>query len=305
MVTNFAGFTYVLFAENFCSGVPFSRTELPGDVTFGPALTTAQMLDSAIVRFNTAAGLSGAGAAQQNLARVGRGRALLARGDYAGAAAAVATVPTSFVYNVPFSENASGQNNGVWYNINSERRSSVASGEGGNGLVYFRRGATNNTIDPRAPADSVGVGIGTSIAHYRQRKFATRGAAVPLASGVEARLIQAEAALNKGASAAYLTTLNELRVAAGLTTPLTDPGNAQARVRQFFSERAFFLWLTAHRLGDMRRMVRDYGIPANQVFPVGQTIFGSPYGTDVNFPIPLTEQNNPEAPTGQCIDRNA
>lgn len=304
MVTNFAGFTYILFAENFCSGVPFSRTELPGDVTFGPALTTAQMLDSAIVRFNAAAGLSGAGAAQQNVARVGRGRALLAKGDYAGAAAAVAAVPTTFVYNVPFSESASGQNNGVWFNINSERRSSVASGEGTNGIVFFRRGATNNTIDARVPADSVGVGIGTAIAHYRQRKYPTRGTAVPLATGIEARLIQAEAALNKGASGAYVATLNELRTTVGLAA-LTDPGNAQARVRQFFSERAFWLWLTAHRLGDMRRMVRDYGIPANQVFPVGQTIFGSPYGTDVNFPIPITEQNNPQAPTGQCIDRNA
>ena len=304
MVTNLAGFTYVMFAENFCSGVPFSRTALPGDVTFGPALTTAQMLDSAVVRFNAAAALPGAGAAQQNLARVGRGRALLARGDYAGAAAAVAAVPTSFVYDVAYSENSAGQNNGVWYNINSERRSSVASGEGTNGIRFFQRGATNNTIDPRAPADSVGVGIGTSITQYRQRKYATRGADVTLASGIEARLIQAEAALNKGASAAYLTTLNELRAAAGMAA-LTDPGNAQARVRQFFTERAFWLWLTAHRLGDMRRMVRDYGIPANQVFPVGQTIFGSPYGTDVNFPIPITEQNNPEAPTGQCIDRNA
>lgn len=304
MVTNFAGFTYVLFAETFCSGVPFSRTELPGDVTFGPALTTAQMLDSALVRFTAAAALS-SNADQQNLARIGRGRTLLARGDFAGAAAAVAAVPTGFVYNVPFSESASGQNNGVWYNINSERRSSVASGEGTNGIVFFRRGPTGTTIDARAPVDSLGFGIGTSTPHYRQRKYFTRGAAMPLASGVEARLIQAEAALNKGASAAYLTTLNELRSAAGLTTALTDPGNAQARVRQFFTERAFFLWLTAHRLGDMRRMVREYGIPANQVFPVGQTIFGSPYGTDVNFPIPVTEQNNPEAPSGQCIDRNA
>jgi hypothetical protein len=306
MVTSLAGFTYVLFAENFCSGVPFSRTALPGDVTFGPALTTAQMLDSALVRFNAAASLS-SNATQQNLARVGRGRALLARGDFAGAAAAVAAVPTNFVYNVPYSENASGQSNGVWYNINSERRSSVASGEGTNGIVFFRRGpagTTTNTIDVRAPVDSLGVGIGTSIVQYRQRKYATRGAAVPLATGIEARLIQAEAALNKGASAAYLTTLNELRGTVGLTA-LTDPGNAQARVRQFFTERAFWLWLTAHRLGDMRRMVREYQLPANTVFPVGQTIFGSPYGTDVNFPIPITEQNNPQAPTGQCIDRNA
>jgi hypothetical protein len=318
MVTNLAGFTYVMFAENFCSGVPFSRTQLTGDVTFGTALTTAQMLDSAVTRFTagatrsaaavTAAGadtLARAAATQElNLARVGRGRALLARGDFAGAAAAVAAVPDNFVYNVVYSPNSSGQNNGVWYNINSERRSSVASGEGTNGIVFFRRGPTPNTIDPRAPVDSLGAGIGTTYAHYRQRKYATLNAPVQLASGVEARLIQAEAALAKGQSAAYLTTLNQLRSAQGMTA-LTDPGNAQGRVRQFFQERAFWLWLTAHRLGDMRRMVREYGLPQNQVFPVGQTIFGSPYGTDVNFPIPVTEQNNPEAPSGQCIDRNA
>ncbi|HEV2735645.1 MAG TPA: RagB/SusD family nutrient uptake outer membrane protein, partial [Longimicrobiaceae bacterium] len=321
MITNLAGFTYVMFAENFCSGVPFSRKELGGEVVFGGALHTRQMLDSAVTRFDAATtrgnaanaaaptGPTGnparAAASQQlNLARVGRGRALLARGDFAGAAAAVAAVPDSFVYNVAYSENASGQNNGVWYNINSERRSSVATGEGGNGIVFFRRGPTPNTIDPRAPVDSLGRGIGTSIAQYRQRKYETRGAAIPLATGVEARLIQAEAALNKGQSAAYLPLLNQLRTARGLTS-LTDPGNAQGRVRQFFQERAFFLWLTGHRLGDMRRMVREYGFSQAQVFPVGQTIFGSPYGTDVNFPIPVTERNNPEAPSGQCIDRNA
>jgi hypothetical protein len=303
LVTNLAGFTYVLFAENFCSGVPFSRTDLPGDVTFGAALTTAQMLDSAVVRFNAAAALSG-DSAQIYLARVGRGRALLARGDFAGAAAAVAIVPTTFVSPVAFSESASSQNNGIWSNINSERRSSVASGEGTNGLVYFRRGPAPNTIDVRTPADSVGAGIGTAFPLYRQNKYSTRGAALPLATGIEARLIQAEAALSKGTSNAYLATLNQLRATRGLAA-LTDPGNAQARVRQFFSERAFWLWLTGHRLGDMRRMVREYQLPANTVFPVGQTIFGSPYGTDVNFPVPITEQNNPEAPTGQCIDRNA
>jgi hypothetical protein len=306
MVTNLAGFTYVMFAENFCSGVPFSRTQLTGDVTFGAALTTAQMLDSAVTRFAAAATrATAANSSQQlNLARVGRGRALLARGDFAGAAAAVAAVPDTFVYNVVYSANSSGQNNGVWYNINSERRSSVASGEGTNGIVFFRRGPTGNTIDPRAPADSLGAGIGTTTPHYRQRKYATLNAPVQLASGTEARLIQAEAALNKGQSAAYLTTLNQLRTAQGMTA-LTDPGNAQGRVRQFFQERAFWLWLTAHRLGDLRRMVREYGFSQAQVFPVGQTIFGSPYGTDVNFPIPVTEQNNPEAPSGECINRNA
>jgi len=110
--------------------------------------------------------------------------------------------------------------------------------------------------------------------------------------------------LNKGASASYLTTLNSLRSSNGITTPLTDPGTATARVRQFFQERAFWLWLTGHRLSDLRRLVRQYGFTAAQVFPTGQTIFGAPYGTDVNLPLPFQERNNPAATSGQCIDRN-
>jgi len=310
-LTNYAGFTYVFLAENFCSGVPISKTTLLGEVIFGGPQTTQQLLDSAVVRFNTAiaranpASTQAANVAQVNAARVGIGRAQLAAGRFTEAAAAVAAVPTDFVLNVQFSENSSGQNNGVWYNINSERRTSAASGEGTNGLTFFRRGATPNTIDPRVSADSLGRGLSTTVPLYRQNKYATRGAAIQLATGVEARLIEAEAALNKGASAAYLPILNTLRTRAGITTALTDPGNATARNRQFFQERAYFLWLTAHRLGDLRRMVRHYGFQAETVFPTGQTIFGSPYGTDVNLPLPFSERNNPEAPGGQCIDRNA
>lgn len=314
LMSNYAGYSYLYLAENFCSGVPISTTTLLGEVIFGGAQTTQQLLDSATVRFNSAItrgnGAGGAsGTAQAHAARVGIGRALLAAGRFTEAAAAVNAVPTSFVLNIDYSENSAGQNNGVWNNINSERRTSAASGEGINGVVFFRRGApaasTGNTIDPRAPADSIGRGLSTTVPLYRQNKYPTRGSDIPLATGVEARLIEAEAALNKGASAAYLPILNTLRNAAGITTALTDPGNPTARTRQFFQERAFFLWLTAHRMADLRRMVRHYGFTPDQVFPTGQTIAGSPYGTDVNFPIPFQERNNPEAPSGTCIDRNA
>jgi starch-binding outer membrane protein, SusD/RagB family len=311
MVTNLAGFSFIFFAENFCSGVPLSTTALTGDLEYGPPQTTEQLLDHATERFDralaaaTAAGTAAAAVQQQHLARVGLGRARLARGQFAEAAAAVAQVPTNFRYEVVYSENASSQNNGLWQNVNSERRSSAASGEGLNGLVFFRRGATGNTIDPRVSVDSVGVGLSTTVPFYRQNKYPTRGTNVPLATGIEARLIEAEAALNRGQSAAYLPILNTLRASVTGLAPLTDPGTPQARVRQLFEERAFWLWLTAHRLGDLRRMIRHYGFTQDQVFPVGQTIFGASYGTDVNFPIPFQETNNPQAPTGQCLNRDA
>jgi len=71
-----------------------------------------------------------------------------------------------------------------------------------------------------------------------------------------------------------------------------------------FSERAFWLFGTGHRLGDLRRLVRHYGRAAESVFPTGAYFKGGVYGSDVNLPIPLEESNNPLAQTG-CLDRRA
>ena len=71
-----------------------------------------------------------------------------------------------------------------------------------------------------------------------------------------------------------------------------------------FNERARWLWLTAHRLSDLRRLVRQYNRAADAVFPTGPYFKSQQpsYGTDVNFPIPLDEANNPNF--AQCLDRN-
>src|SRR6266849_3516826 len=68
------------------------------------------------------------------------------------------------------------------------------------------------------------------------------------------------------------------------------------------------LWRTAHRLNDLRRLERavgvrgGYGRPDASVFPHGLYFKnGLTYGTDVNYPIPLDEQNNPNFQ--QCLDR--
>jgi hypothetical protein len=100
-------------------------------------------------------------------------------------------------------------------------------------------------------------------------------------------------------------TLNALRQGApdlGLED-LPDPGSPDEAVDQLFSERAFWLFATGHRLGDMRRLVRQYGRSAEAVFPTGTYLKGGSYGTDLNFPIPRSENSNPKS-TG-CLDRNA
>ena len=89
-----------------------------------------------------------------------------------------------------------------------------------------------------------------------------------------------------------------------------DTVAAGSAVNLHFAERARWLWLSAHRLSDLRRLVRQYGRLADAVFPTGPYFKAqfSAYGTDVNFPIPFDEFNNPNLsdlpPTQSCIDRN-
>jgi starch-binding outer membrane protein, SusD/RagB family len=98
------------------------------------------------------------------------------------------------------------------------------------------------------------------------------------------------------------TTLNNLRATMDLND-LPSPANREAAIDQLFSERAFWLYATGHRLGDLRRLIKVYGRDAESVFPTGDYHKGGNYGPDVNLPIPIEEQNNPNG--GACLDRNA
>lgn len=295
MLVNIVGYSYLLFAENWCSGVPFSRAPLGQPLEYAAGISKTQMLNEAIARFDEVIGLADSDSPELNLARIGKARALQNLGQFDEAAAAVADVPTDFVYLVTYSDNTAGQNNGVYYNFNSARRTSVASAEGTNGLVFFPRGATPdgpNTFDPRVVADSSGFGSGTQFPHYAQAVYTDFGSDVVLASGVEARLIEAEAQLDQGADQNAFDILNALRADLGLAD--LEPSGVEATdVLTLYEERAFWLWMTAHRQGDLRRLVAIYGMDPENVYPVGRTIFGEPYGTDVVFPVPEEEQNNP------------
>jgi hypothetical protein len=300
------GFSWLMMAEAYCSGVPVSHFDEAGKLVAGTPLTTQQLLDTAIVRFTLARQIATGTKPStflENLARVGNARALMFKGNaqLAAASTLVASVPTSFEYRIFSSANTDRQNNGLWEFNWNEGRWTQANSEGVNGLP-FRNG------DPRTPFVNLGVGFDQSTALFGTLKYADRDASTVLADGVEARLIQAEASLAAGQNAAALSTLNTLRAAVTGLTPLTDAGTATARQDQLFRERAFWLYLTGHRLGDLRRLSRaaplGYGRSAESVFPTGtyRGRGGGVYGTDVNFPVPIEEEANPNF-TG-CLDRN-
>jgi starch-binding outer membrane protein, SusD/RagB family len=295
---NLEGLTLVMLGETYCSGVPVSDMTAAGVIEYGAPQTTVQIFQSAIQRFEggRSAATAGGITQQQHLAQVGIARALLGLGRYQEAAAAAAGVPTGFEYVIWHSENTARQNNGVWAMNNLAGRWSIPDREGGNGLPYRSDGRIDGAVqDPRIPLTHIGFAQRTGLRpaeHWGQLKYPLRASNTVVANGIEARLIEAEAALSLGGSAAYLTILNNLRAGVGLAA-LTDPGTASARVDQFFQERAYWLWLTGRRLGDLRRLMWDYGRQQDQIFPVGQHHRGGTYGTDTNLPIPFDERNNP------------
>jgi starch-binding outer membrane protein, SusD/RagB family len=346
---NLAALTYVVMAENYCGAVPISRETSPGVFQFGPALSTRQLLFRVIEKADSALLVVGATSTSSHaqIARLLKARALLNLDSVAAAAAAIngnagTGVQTAFKFQYEHSETTGRQNNGTWGLVQNSGRFGVATAEGLNGLTYRADGDTalatdaNPATNPdprvmsrRRPTNS-GFGFDGATAMWWQLKYARRASKTTLVDGIEARLIEAEAALRSGN---YLTPvtgtlaiLNELRANAATYRPsefqteryyeahalpaLTAAGTLTAQQDQLFKERAYWLFLTSHRLGDMRRLTRPaavaageiagYGRAIESVFPTGNYHKGGIYGTDANSPIPQAEDNNPQFVRSLC-----
>lgn len=298
------GYSEILLADLFCSGVPLSTVDYDGDYTYQSGSTTAALYQHALTLFDSAMMLAADSDRIVNLARLGSGRAHLALGEYAQAATAVANVPDGFQY----AEQYAGTNVGGLYSQSFAELTpgqpwpvTVADREGGNGLDY------RSSEDPRTSVTAVGANqYGVTL--YHPDKYATDGSGtIVLADWVEARLIEAEGALQAGDITTWLTKLNHLRESAisPALPDTTDPGDSNARIDLTFRERAFWLFLTGHRQGDLRRLIRNYGRLQNQVYPTGAFTGGTGrYGSAVNAPIPALErQLNPKF--AGCFDRGA
>jgi len=310
------GYSEILLADLFCSGVPLSTLNYKGDFTYHPSSSTAQVYTHAIALLDSALALAGNDAQIRNLAKVGRGRAFLAQGNYTSAVAAVADVPVAFRYTQSmqtcnfagcFVASASTQ---PVFDIGSV--ASVADREGGTGIPYRSSG------DPRTSASFVGI-VNNNDVWFADKYVQDDASIIVVASGVEAQLIGAEAALATHAGD-WLGTLNALRTdgtasggvynagtggVSGLD-PLTDPGTDSARTSLVFSERAKWLFLTGHRQGDLRRMVRSYARPRTTVYPSGNYPGLSGYGSFIDAPIPQSGSYS-EAPNPLfhgCLSRD-
>ncbi len=307
-----AGYTEVLLAEEFCSGIPLGDVLPGGGKQYGVPLSTDSLLGRAVTDFDSALAQETGNDTVLNLARVGLGRALLDRGHFADAAVAVTPVATGFAYAVFLPAMPQGTTQGNPYAVLAlpgAHNWSVADREGGTGLNFVSAG------DPRMPIDSSLGPTPTGTTFYYPAKFPIGGAPpITLADWIEARLIQAETRLQAGDAPGWLAALNALRADTADThvtglMPLADPNTPNTRVDLMFRERAFWMFGTDHRLGDLRRLIRQYGRAPNTVFPTGPypvapgaSIVAS-YGTDVTFPIAAVESANPNF--HGCLNRSA
>lgn len=296
------GFTYILFGEIYCEGVPYSTLRTDGTLDFGPPTTRVETFNLARERFQRAITQAEAAGATNALylAQVGYARALVNLGDYQGAADMVADVPDDWQFVLEHSDNTAGENNGVFIYTHNNGRYGLVDAEGDNGLVWSEDPRTPVGVGFRAPFDS-------SIPTYiGQMKYTSRNTPVALADGRLARLIEAEAALDAGDLTGFRNALNAARAVDGLDAFEAGdiPGTFDGQVDLLFAERGYALWMTAQRLGDLRRMVRQYGRDQADVFPSGDYWrLGLTYGSDVNIPIFVDENNNQQF-TG-CLNRDA
>jgi hypothetical protein len=272
-----SGLAVEALAEIFCQGV----------LHVGPALTPAQMLDSAIVRLQLAATIAGGITSAEatkivNIARVGLARAYLQKGDNANALTAANLVPAAFVATTVQVDDPQ------------------ARGRLSNGVFISSSGTTQIVADPfRLLADPrvpwVDAGINAQDGRnrlYRQTKFPSFAAPIRIASGLEARYIAAEAQLKiNGNTAPALTLIAERRVAA--SQPPFAGTTTAAVLAELMQQRARDFWLEGKHYGDVLR-----NPTAAALVPAAGTPFYKPeYGNFLPvacLPVPFSEKaNNP------------
>jgi starch-binding outer membrane protein, SusD/RagB family len=335
------GFAELTLASDFCNGIPLS--DGANDVAvLGKPLTVKEVFTVAIASFDSAMaianGTSTADVAIFRAASIGKARALLGLGSKTNAAAAaalVAGIPTTFRYDVTAS--LTGGSNTLWNQPASSNRYTVSDSVQGNNRSILVKNAIPffSAKDRRVPAryriaannkDTVKAQDGGTFVIMVDSLWG-QTSAVALTHGLDARLIEAEAALAAGNPTGMMTILNSLRgqqiqitapsptatgTHPGWTTPVMSalalPATTRAQEDLLFREMAFWQFGRGFRLGNLRRLIRDYGRLADGSdaggYPIGTHYKGGVFAGDLNLPVTTDEQiGNPNFTA--CLDRKA
>ena len=263
------GWSYLFMAEQFCQGTVMS----------GPALTTQNMLDSAIAHFTTAKsqgqGAGSDGPSLANASRVGLARAYLQAGNLTQASAWADSVPAAFNLNLSYIDDLSQRfrlANRMWFYVCDRGSIAVAP--------IWRIGPqlgkdTVERADPRVPwvvpsgyaPQDANYATDRGVAYAIQQKYPDYGTPVRLASKLEADYIKAEAQ----GTAAQLAQVVARRAANGQPAygGATDSNSV---LTEFFTQRGLDFYLEGKRLGDFRRHPANIaGMPVPGSMPAAST----------------------------------
>jgi starch-binding outer membrane protein, SusD/RagB family len=289
-----SGFSGLIMAEHYCTGVIRKGPDSPT-----PELSTQQMLDHAIERLGqavTAGNANGtaAGTAIVNAARVGLARAYLFGGNAAQAAAAASQVPADFVFNAVYVDDPANRGRlGNTLFAFSGRQANRESGVVGPEWRAIGEGEDVSTAqlyaaevegDPRVSWRYEGRTSQDGVHPYVfQTRWDGWGAAMPVATGLEARYLVAEAT---GTVDERRALINERRAAFGHDAfDSTDP---DAVLEELLFQKNLDFWLTARRMPDWRRNPNHM----RYILGPGDTYYKpevGAMGSQTCFPLPWQE----------------
>src|SRR5215218_6772917 len=160
-----AGYAYVLLGEGFCS-LAFSKINPDRSIAYGGEVSRDSTFKRAVTRFNeaitAAQTITPATTASTDILRMaylGRARAKLNLGDYAGAKADAQQIPGGYVKNATYSGTIGRRNNFV-FNDNAITNRSSSVGE-----------PYRSMVDARVPVVSTTTTSATGIRHFYQTKY--------------------------------------------------------------------------------------------------------------------------------------
>ena len=292
----YGGYAYLYLAEMMCnSPIDVSAPKTPDELTadaltrFNEAVTVATAAKAAAVP-NSAIAL--AADSVRWFALVGAARASLYINNTAAAAGfaqtVVAEAPANWEFRVYYSANSARENNWFWNRLTSSTSGSMVN-------TPFQ----NITGDPRLPrVTTVGARLHVPLSPigFSSWNNTVAGAAFTtdgfqrIASRLEAEYIVAEVA---GPTAETGTFVNARR-AVGLQAAVSLSGDSlMAELRD---QRKRDLYLSNHRLGDLRRYKRFLNVDEFQTGHYPGSTSGQVYSTATCYPLPLAElTGNPNA----------
>lgn len=272
------GYSFVLMAQDFCTGT----------VNSGPALTTAMMLDSAVLHFTRAITIGTANASTEaktfaNVALVGRARAQLQAGRGPLAATDAAAVPAGFVFNLPFIDNLAQRTrlgNRFWQ---------FTSDRGSIGVSEVFRVRPDSRVPYKTPTEhTLAPQDASTGAFFIQNKYPAFNSPLRIASKLEADYIAAEVA----GPTSQLALIQARRTASGVAAYAGATDDASV-LKEFLWQKSLDFYLEGQRHGDFRRQsaaMTGLPVPGAPYFKPGFPAIAD----KVCYPLPITEiDNNP------------